>query len=482
MTEKSTVSSLNNQRIIYKVEDKPKNLRDMLILGFQHPLTMFGAMTMTPLVVASATGMSPTQTALLLSLAMVGSGLATVVQTTKGVRLPVIQTMSLAFMAAYIAIANQVTAETGVLDPLLIMRYIGGAVILGGIIEAIVGFSGLIGLLKRIITPIVTGPVILLICLVMAELIVDWASGNWIITLVTAALTIIMSSVIPSTKWGKDKPYIRATSVIVPVTIMYLLSMILSKSGVISPDSPAYIDVSVVAGSPWLVLPIPFTNWGPPLFRLDFLLIIISGYVISIIESIGQYYANASVSGLDEPLSTKRVSNGIAAEGVGCLLSGLVGGLASTSAGENIGLVETTGVASRHIARVGGFMLIGLGFIGKFAALITSISQPILAGVFISIIGSVGGVGIKEFAKVPLTNRNLSIFGISLIFGLGMPPYINGNPVVMPGVEWLANTINGMLSSMMTVGGVMAIILNQILPGSDEEKGVNANEEPARLV
>lgn len=476
MAENQTPERLNENRIIYQVEEKPRNIRDALILGFQHPLTMIGGMAMTPLIVAGATGMNPSQATLLLSLCMMGSGLATILQTTIGVKLAVIQTMSVAFIAAYVTIATIVTAETGAPDPMLIMRYIGGAIILGGIFEVVIGYTGLIGKLRNVITPVVTGPLILLICLSLSEFIIGWASEQWIIALVTAAFSLTMSNIIPKTEWGKDKYYIKATSVIFPVVVMYIISLILSKVGIISPDSAAYIDLSIVADAPLFVLPVPGGNWGPPIFKVEFVLLILAGYVVSMIESVGQYYANATISEIKEPLTSKRIGRGIGTEGLGCMLSALLGGLSSTSAGENIGLVEATGVASRHIARIGGVFLILFGFFGKFASLFTTISHPILAGVFIAIMGSVGGVGIKEFAKVPLSGRNLSIMGISLIFGLGIPPYVAVNPVVIPGVEWLANTINGVLSNMMAVGGLVAILMNTFLSGCDDEKGFNVND------
>ncbi len=467
--------NLNDDRLLYTVDEKPRNVRDAIVLGIQHPLTMIGGMSMTPLIVAGAIGMNPGQTTLLLGLCMIGAGLATVIQTTFGVKLATIQTMSVAFIAAYVAIAGIVTSETGSADPMLIMRYIAGAVILGGIFEAICGYSGLIEQMKRVITPMVTGPVILLICLSLGNIIVEWAASNWLIAIITAAISLSMTHAIPRTKWGKDKYFLKSTAVIVPVSIMFVISLILSLSGVIDSDSGAYINLQAVKDAPWFVLPIGAANWGAPIFRIDFALLVVAGFVISMIESIGQYYGNAAISQVEDTMTGKRVGRGIGAEGLGCILAALVGGLSSTSAGENLGLVEATRVASRHIARIGGCFLILFGLCGKFAAILATISQPILAGVFIAIMGTVGGVGVKEFTRIPLSGRNLSIFGISLIFGIGMPTYITAHPVVfMESLTWLANTINGFASNMMAMGGLVAILMNQIVPGSDDEKGKNA--------
>ncbi|TRM10671.1 hypothetical protein FH966_02450 [Lentibacillus cibarius] len=70
--------------------------------------------------------------------------------------------------------------------------------------------------------------------------------------------------------------------------------------------------------------------------------------------------------------------------------------------------------------------------------------------------------------------------------GLGAPEYIGANPVSIPNAEWLASTLNGIFSSMISVGGLLAIILDQILPGTKEERGVdidtNIEDESNKVV
>lgn len=457
--------------VLYRVNEKPGNIFELLILAFQHPLTMFGGMLITPLLVANGLGMSGGQAALLISLVMVGAGICTFLQATFGIKLPIVQTCSVAFVAAYLAMGEMAGG-----DPIVAMQYITGAVILGGIFEAFIGFSNIVGYLKKVITPIVIGPILVLIALVVSDIAIEWSAENIPIAFLTAALIIFFSNILPRLSIGQRFRVTRTISVILSIVIMYLLSLVLSLIGVIDKGSPAHIDLSFVTEAPWFVLPVPFMNWGMPVFKIEFFLIVIAAYVVSIIESVGGYHAVSAAS--QEPMPTKKqIGKGIGTEGVGCILAGAVGGLASTSAAENIGLVETTGVASRFVVAVGGVFLIALGFIGKFGALFTTISHPILGGVFISILGSIVGVGIREFTSAPLSQRNLSIFGISIMLGLGLPGYIAQNPVVIPNVDWLASTINGILGSMMAVGGIAAIVLDQVIPATDEERGISVEED-----
>lgn len=463
----------NSPELFYQINEKPRSVKDGIIYGIQNVVTMFGPMTITPLALAAAMRMTALETSILLSLCMIGSGIATLCQTTWGVRLPVVQTMSLAFMAGYISISGIVSVENGgVIDIPLTMCYVTGAIMLGGLLEFLLGVTNAISKLKRVFTPVIMGPVMMLIMLSMAETTVRWAGENWLVFAVVAVSTLTMSNVIPETKWGKDKKVLRSISILVPLALGYVLSLVLSRTGYISPESSAYVNLDVVKEAPWFTTPGALIVWGVPKFRIDFLLLVLAGYLMSMIESIGQYHANTFACRCEGKLSHKRISMGIGMEGLGCILSGFAGGLASTSAGENIGLVERTRVASRYIARIAGVILILLGLVGKVGAFITTLTSPIIAGIFVSILGVVGGGGIQTtFSKCPLNGRNVSIFGIALIFGMGMPAYIAGHQVET-GILWLNNSINGICSSNMAIGGIMAILLDQFLPGTDQERGI----------
>ena len=162
---------MSDASVIYGLDDKPPLAR-AVVLALQHVLTMFGSTVAVPLLLAPAMGMDAAQTAILISSVMLCSGVATLLQTTFGSRLPIIQGVSFSFLAAFsgviIPAVLRPAADGGLGgDPADCMRYIAGAVIVGAVLEMAMGFSGLIGQLRRFLSPVVVGPVIMLIGLAL---------------------------------------------------------------------------------------------------------------------------------------------------------------------------------------------------------------------------------------------------------------------------------------------------------------------------
>ncbi|MHC4091390.1 MAG: solute carrier family 23 protein, partial [Planctomycetota bacterium] len=120
-----------------------------------------------PLLLGPGMGMSPGQIAVLISSVMLCSGLATFIQATFGSRLPIIQGVSFSFLAAFFAIITFGQDPQHPLTPPEMMQYIAGSIIVGAVIEIAIGFSGLMGWLRRALSPVVVGPVIMLIGLAL---------------------------------------------------------------------------------------------------------------------------------------------------------------------------------------------------------------------------------------------------------------------------------------------------------------------------
>ena len=193
--------------IIYGLDDRPPLVR-AVGLGLQHVLTMFGSTVAVPLIFGPAlwpvpkelpeavraqlTDLQLTNTALLISSVMLCSGVATLLQTTWGSRLPIVQGISFSFIAAFLGIVTATQsaapvdwspviagdASEATLTPLVNqweslgatgMQTIAGAILLGGLIEAAIGFTGLMGQVRKVLSPVVVGPVIMLIGLALYQ-------------------------------------------------------------------------------------------------------------------------------------------------------------------------------------------------------------------------------------------------------------------------------------------------------------------------
>jgi nucleobase transporter 1/2 len=192
------------------------------------------------------------------------------------------------------------------------------------------------------------------------------------------------------------------------------------------------------------------------------------------VESIGDYYACARLAGAPIP-DAKTINRGILFEGIGCLIAGLFGtGNGTTSYSENIGAIGLTRVGARRVVQAGAVIMIILGMVAKFGALFTTIPQPIVGGMYCAMFGMIAAVGLSNLQFVNLNSaRNLFILGFAFFMGLSVPEYFGANPVVMQ-PEWLANILNTLGGTGMAVGALVAMVLDNTVPGTDEERGLTA--------
>lgn len=126
----------------------------------------------------------------------------------------------------------------------------------------------------------------------------------------------------------------------------------------------------------------PF-QWGWPVFGVAAAVGMLAGFIASIVESVGDYYACSRLAGAPVP-SAKVVNRGIGMEGIGSLIAGIIGTAnGTTSYSENIGAIGLTRVGSRRVVQAGAVIMIVLAMFGKFGALFTTIPQPIVGGMYL---------------------------------------------------------------------------------------------------
>jgi len=462
-------------QVIYSLDSRPPLPRTVL-LALQHVLTMFGATVSVPLLLGPQMGMDQAQIGILISSVMVCSGIATLLQATFGTRLPIIQGVSFSFLATFFAIISY--GHEHDLSGADVMRLIAGAVIAGSVCEIVVGFSGVIGYFRRFLSPVAIGPVIMLIGLALFQHGAPKAGTHWPISGLTIVLVIMFSLVM-----ARRSRFFRIFPILSAVVIVCTVAGLLSVAGVFSPGHPAYVNFESVKSSAWfraapseLLFP-----WGPPIFDLGFFAAILAAYLASMIESFGDYHACASMAGADRPTS-RQISRGIGCEGIGCLFTGLLGGFSSTSYSENIGLVGLTRVGSRYVVQVAGVILILLGIFAKFGAFAATIPGPVVGGLYCALFGLIAAVGIQQLAKADLSSdRNLFIAGFSLFMGVSVPAYFEGYvKMYTPGAadllaglpEALRNTIESVGKTGMGVGAILGIILDNLIPGTPQERGM----------
>ena len=212
------------------------------------------------------------------------------------------------------------------------------------------------------------------------------------------------------------------------------------------------VDFSVVKEANWVSIPKIF-EYGID-FNLKYLIPFIPAYLVTTIETVGCLKAICQVSGIKD--NDEIIGRGVLSDGIGSMIAGAVGTFPNTSFSQNIGIIPLTKVASRYVAIMAGIILVILGFLPKFAALINIMPQPVLGGVGIVMFGTVAAAGIQTLSKVKITNRNLLIIATSIGLGLGVtfrPEILSSLPL----------GISMIFSSGISTGTITALVLNLVL-------------------
>jgi len=335
----------------------------------------------------------------------------------------------------------------------------------------VIGYAGINGYIRKIITPVVIGPVIMAIGFSLAPTAIQFNAANyWPISLMVVALIMIFSLV------SKNK-YANIFAILSSIVLTYLVCLGLSRAGIFPAGHPAHVDLSKVIEAPWLRYNV-IMPWGVPKFSMLAFGALLAGFFAVMIESIGDYHSVSYASGLDDP-DEATISRGIGAEGLNCALSGIFGSVGTTSYTENIGLIGLTGVASRWVVRTGAVILILMSFVTKLGALVATMPSPVIGGAYIALFGTIGALGIQVLMRADMgSQRNVLIVGFAFLMAMGLPGWIEQNQAFFMNPEYnpFLQTIGGMvwaiLKTPMAVAGICAAVCDSLIPGTDEERGI----------
>jgi uracil-xanthine permease len=480
--------------IVYPIGSRP-HWPLAVLLGIQQYLTMFGATVLIPFIVGGAMKMPQHQLALLISTIFFTSGICTLIQQSPlGNRLPIVQGGTFSFLGPTFAIIGMVTIEkfSGP-EPLwqFQVQNVAGAIMIASVFVIILGYTGVMGQVRKLISPITIGPTIAMIGLALFSIGAPWMASNWIISGITLVALIVYSQV-----FSQKSRVFMLFPVLLAIVSGWVAALIGTTAGWISPQSPAYLKTGLIASADWIsFMPMLPFKWGFPNFGSGVLWAgafgMLAGYLASMIESIGDYYACARIS--EAPVPTgKMISRGLGAEGLGCLIAGILQTCnGTTSYSENIGSIGLTRVASRRVIRCGAAVMLVIPIIGKFGAALATLPQPVVGAMFVGLFGMIASVGLSNLQIVNLNNsRNLFIIGLAFFAGLSVPyqfsPMLSANAVP---IDWsaggafikvLGDILQAILTTGMAVTGLVALILDNLLPGATRaERGLEAWEREA---
>jgi uracil permease len=326
---------------------------------------------------------------------------------------------------------------------------------MGGLMVAALIYFILSGLFKwkgkdildLVFPPIVIGPIIIVIGLILAPVAVSMALGKGnpanlipqksalIVALISLVATVIVSL------FGKGK--FRLVPILCGMLAGYLVSLPFS-----------IIDFSGVAQAPWIALPrfvLPEWNWKAVVFLLP-------AGIAPAIGHFGDILTISAVTGRNY-LKDPGVHRTLLGDGVSSLVAACVGGPPNSAYTEVTGTVALTKLYNPAIMTWAAIFAIGLAFIGKLGAFIQTIPTPVTGGILILLFGTIIVTGINSLVKVGqdlLQLRNLLIVTLMLVFGIGGIVFSAG-----------AFTFEG-----VALATVLGIILNLVLPDQKADSTV----------
>ncbi|MDP4155229.1 MAG: nucleobase:cation symporter-2 family protein [Bacillota bacterium] len=405
-------------------------------LGIQHVLAMYAGAVIVPLIIGGALKLTGTQLTYLVSIDILTSGIATILQVWQnrffGIGLPIVLGCTFTAVGPIIAIGGQYGLSA-----------IYGSIIMSGIIVILI--ASFFGKLVKFFPPVVTGSVVTIIGITLIPVAMnnvaggqgskDFGSGT---NLALAFGTLLFIIVL----YRFFKGFIRSIAILLGLIAGTIVASFMGK-----------VNLSAVGDASWLQMPKPFF-FATPTFELAPIITMTLVAIVSLVESSGVYFALADITG--KKLSEKDLVKGYRSEGLASILGGLFNSFPYTTYSQNVGLVQLSGVKEKNVIYTAGAMLVILGFIPKIAALTTIIPTSVLGGAMVAMFGMVIAAGIKMLSKVDFTSQeNLLIIACSVGMGLGV--------TTVPNLfSHLPETVKILSNSGIVAGSLTAIFLNLV--------------------
>ena len=251
-----------------------------------------------------------------------------------------------------------------------------------------------------------------------------------------------------------NNQWIRLSSIVIGLVIGFVVAAVLGKISF----------SSLFAVQQVISIPIPF-KYGFDFDIIAFIPIALI-YIITTIESSGDITANCMICKEEIKGETymNRIKNGVLGDGINSAIAALFNTFPNTTFSQNNGVIQLTGIASRHIGVWIGGILIILGLFPHIGALFRAIPAPVLGGATVVMFATVAIAGIKILSTVNMDRRNMLILAVSFGMGLGVllvPEVISHAAANLGGTG--GKIMQSVLSSAITTGGITVIILNLLL-------------------
>lgn len=448
-----------NREALFQLSGIPP-LGMSISLALQHLVAMIVGCVTPAIIIANALGLPQSERVLLIQVSLVMSAVTTLIELFPidgklGSGLPVMFGISFAYLPSMQAIVG------GGGD----IATIAGAMIVGGIVAAVVGVF--VKKIRRFFPPIITGTVVFTIGLSLYPTAINYMAGgagntyevvvlrkgltsalvhgswqNWAVAAFTLIVVMVMSN--------KGKGICKLAAILLGMIAGYIVAAVFGM-----------VDLSEVRDAAWFSLP-RFMHFGIK-FEFSACIALALLFAINAIQAIGDLTAT-TVGGLNREPTDQELQGGIVTYGLTNVLSAFFGSLPTATYSQNVGIVTTNKVVNRVVfALAGGFLLLA-GLIPKFSAILTTIPQCVLGGATITVFSTIAMTGMKLIASETISPRNTTIVGLSAALGVG----ISQSSSALSQFPESITIIFG--KTPVVIATIMAVLLNLILPQENKDQ------------
>ncbi len=437
--------------LVYGPDERPAPMI-ACVTALQHLLAILVPIVTPGLLICQALGVSSRATPLFVSMSLVISGIATFVQCRRfgplGAGLLIVQGTSFNFVGPLIAGGSLMVKQGTPVET--VMAAIFGVVIAGSFVEMAV--SRILPFVKRLITPLVTGVVVLLIGLTLIKVgLVSMGGGYGAIAKGSfgSAQNLTLSGLVLGAIIVLNRVpivWVRSTALVIALAIGYLAAAAMGR-----------LDFTGAREAALFQIPTPL-HFGLGFSWALFVPMLII-YLVTSLEAIGDVTATSKISRqpVEGPLWMRRIKGGVLVNGANSLLAGVFNTFPSSVFAQNNGVIQLTGIASRHVGIWIAGMLVLLGLFPVVAGVLQAVPEPVLGGAAMVMFGAVAASGINILAGIRLDRRALLIIAVSLALGLG----VSQVPEILTN---LPHALGNVLESGVATGGICALVMNWFLP------------------
>jgi len=440
--------------IIFGIDDRPPPLQ-WLAFSFQHLMVAFAAMIGVPLAFSSIVKLGFDDQTAVISGVLVAGGVVTMIQSLGigpiGARLPLVNDATFKF-----------------LGPLTLAYKFGGfgaiyaAAIISGFVIAALGF--VVAQIQRFFNTFIVGAFLIITGVSLMPIALNnlLAIGKpyeaTTAAFVTAALPLAVMIFFSLTQ-NLYLRKLRTVSVLMGFVVGYVIA---AGFGLINWDP--------VVAAPWFGLAMPYALGTPSWPGLALVATFTGVFMACLIETAGDATAVAAILG--RKISAQQIRAAVFADGLSGPISSIFGGFPMTTYGQNVGLVRLSGVGSRFVVAGTGAMLIIVGAIPKFTALIASMPSTVLGAGLVMTFGMIAAEGVRRAGPYMFSARNAAVLT------LGLVPAVSLRTLPQSFLARIPQELAPLLTDALVTGLLIALLAHLLLPGGTHEPAIATEQRP----